>query len=388
MLSLTANDEIKIIEGVHRSTLQQETLPAALSHAEQKLECKLFVIEFDRFEHHTGRYCCPEKAAQLIDFLTGIKAEGNTSALTFLLRTASANYPYCKAKLLSQWPEGAGMLDRVCQHSNPNDIANWPGFITPLIRDNSRCVLFGCLFPNIAISDADPAAVAPVFSRLSKALLVALNVHDKIAQFPPQQDMLGFLFQSPGQLSFILDRDFRLVQPSMRDVPLETIGHLFDCRADRIVPRVRDIEAALIAVSDELANAARQNKSGACRPTEPHSIFVENDHRALSHVVVRGVSRKPTTVGPSQDHILIVVRDQRPPSKQVVSLLNSRFGLSSREAELAYHLSITGSMQDTLTRLEITRNTAKTHLRRIFEKTNCQSQLALSRLVHELGQLF
>ena len=54
--------------------------------------------------------------------------------------------------------------------------------------------------------------------------------------------------------------------------------------------------------------------------------------------------------------------------------MQERFELSHSEAHLARHLTMSGSINDTVQELGITRNTAKTHLRRKFDKTGVNTQ--------------
>jgi DNA-binding CsgD family transcriptional regulator len=74
--------------------------------------------------------------------------------------------------------------------------------------------------------------------------------------------------------------------------------------------------------------------------------------------------------------------------EDVELVLQDQYQLSQSEAHLARYLTMTGSMTDTVEQLGITRNTAKTHMRRIFEKTGINTQLQLARLVHKLSDYF
>jgi len=73
---------------------------------------------------------------------------------------------------------------------------------------------------------------------------------------------------------------------------------------------------------------------------------------------------------------------------EVEACLQTHYDLSQSEAHLARHLTMTGSLTATVGDLGISRNTAKTHLRRIYEKTGINTQLQLAKLVHRLAQLY
>lgn len=68
--------------------------------------------------------------------------------------------------------------------------------------------------------------------------------------------------------------------------------------------------------------------------------------------------------------------------------LQSVYGLSRSEARLVQLLVASGSLTETLDTLSVTRNTAKTHLRRIYEKTGTRSQLELAQTVYRLASIY
>ncbi|WP_162901316.1 hypothetical protein [Breoghania sp. L-A4] len=65
-------------------------------------------------------------------------------------------------------------------------------------------------------------------------------------------------------------------------------------------------------------------------------------------------------------------------------LIRDCFSLTRSEARLAASLARSGTLEETLGDLSITRNTAKTHLRRIFTKTATRNQVELVRLIAAL----
>ena len=127
------------------------------------------------------------------------------------------------------------------------------------------------------------------------------------------------------------------------------------------------------------------------RESEPPSLSLcisgpNNFPRRVSIEVVSSRSRETAPV--ADPWFVLRVFESVEPNRHVETLLQEEFDLSQSEARLARELTLTGSMHDTVTRLGITRNTAKTHLRRIFEKTGVNTQLQLARLVHKLSGLF
>jgi DNA-binding CsgD family transcriptional regulator len=58
-------------------------------------------------------------------------------------------------------------------------------------------------------------------------------------------------------------------------------------------------------------------------------------------------------------------------------LIQQLYGLSGAEAKLCVAFLETGSLPLTVDRIHVSRNTAKTHLKRIFEKVGVRSQAEL-----------
>ncbi|MGH6734636.1 MAG: helix-turn-helix transcriptional regulator [Methyloceanibacter sp.] len=78
--------------------------------------------------------------------------------------------------------------------------------------------------------------------------------------------------------------------------------------------------------------------------------------------------------------VIVMIRDTaaRTPSTVV---LRQTYGLSEREAELAAALQQGADLAHAAEALQISHNTAKTHLKAIFLKTGTRSQSQLARLL-------
>jgi DNA-binding CsgD family transcriptional regulator len=71
-------------------------------------------------------------------------------------------------------------------------------------------------------------------------------------------------------------------------------------------------------------------------------------------------------------------RESRP---DVPALLRASYGLTRCEGRLCQALLEGKSLPEAALALHVSRNTAKTHLTRIFDKTGVRSQVALLRLL-------
>jgi DNA-binding CsgD family transcriptional regulator len=61
------------------------------------------------------------------------------------------------------------------------------------------------------------------------------------------------------------------------------------------------------------------------------------------------------------------------------------YGLTQAEARVALAASSGASIPETATRLNISPNTVKTHLQRVFAKTGANRQAELARLIASIG---
>ncbi|MFC6655485.1 helix-turn-helix transcriptional regulator [Roseibium salinum] len=119
-----------------------------------------------------------------------------------------------------------------------------------------------------------------------------------------------------------------------------------------------------------------------------HSVYIGDQNGALSRVSIEAVVPAAETSSRETTYVLIRVCEPADLPDEVEAVLQHHYDLSQSEAHLARHLTLSGSMNVTAAQLGITRNTAKTHLRRIYEKTGVHTQLQLAGLVHRLAGLF
>jgi DNA-binding CsgD family transcriptional regulator len=77
-----------------------------------------------------------------------------------------------------------------------------------------------------------------------------------------------------------------------------------------------------------------------------------------------------------------VIQEERPASGPTVpAFFRATYGLTRAEIRLCELLLAGQSLAEAATGLRVSRNTAKTHLTRIFDKTGVRSQMALLRLL-------
>jgi len=85
--------------------------------------------------------------------------------------------------------------------------------------------------------------------------------------------------------------------------------------------------------------------------------------------------------------VLVFLTDPAAPAVLPAQWLADAYGLTETEARVALLASSGGGLAETARRLGISRNTAKTHLGRVFAKTGAARQAELARLVAALAQV-
>ncbi len=387
MAGLSTAEEFRLLENVHACANDPDSWHHTLGQIEKSCRWRIYLLELTTDGRHTGRYCNHDDAADLIDFLSSLSIRAGENSFEFLLREARAFFPYSRenldrGKTKSYYGTGTKI----------HEFGIYPGCITLLNRNSGRIILLCCLF----ISENDDGAVCremlPRFERLSKAISLTLDLIYRF-EFENMRHMaLRALVQNRSQSSFLIDTDYLIKVSTPACQKLLSEGDVFAAEEDRLVPLRRDVENALHFVCSDIngrVNAARlaDFESPDVPPVEQSLLLSRADDR-LARVLVRSILPEAKPLQDRSDaFILVEVRDQLALSEDVNGLLKSCFDLSEKEAQLAYFLTTTGSLTATLDLLGITRNTAKTHLRRIYEKTATQSHLELSKLLHGLSGL-
>ena len=78
---------------------------------------------------------------------------------------------------------------------------------------------------------------------------------------------------------------------------------------------------------------------------------------------------------------MIFITDPEAQSEAPAEVLQSLYGLTPAEAKLAALLAQGKSLTEAATELHVTQNTARTHLKHIFQKTGVNRQSELVKLI-------
>ena len=213
-----------------------------------------------------------------------------------------------------------------------------------------------------------------------------------------------------------LARAFRL-NFSLRELDRQTsiIANAFDhlSQGVLIIDRQRRLVYSNHAGSQFIANGngLRRNNNGSISTSFPNRTF----ERVVSGVVdragagarsfggalmVRRTAPLPPLellvapyhrqgqIGRSLDQLAIVfITDPESRRKDIAAVLKAEFGLTTTEARFAEVLTSEGSFAEACSKMSITQNTGRTHLKRIFSKTGTNRQAGLVKLIHSANSL-
>lgn len=177
-----------------------------------------------------------------------------------------------------------------------------------------------------------------------------------------------------------IDETWRVLGANAAANTLLASGDLFDYHNGRIaLPNERQqllLEKAM--ASNSTADSEYSQATGQCLATA-------RDHPdQLYRLSVLRCDQPTTAHAAGRTIFLLLVRAVSNLDPQIEALVRDCFELTPSEARLAITLANAGTLEETLVRLAITRNTAKTHLRRIFDKTATRNQVELVRLISAL----
>lgn len=396
MPALSKTDEVELLLRVLECSTQSEAWPRILEAIDSRLGCKCFLSEFDDDGDPLSGFGGEAPARDFGAVLERIETEGGRTALQFLISEASLYYPYCKTALNRHTPgsnavssqDQPGAADQLSAADAATPFQQAPGLISPVWRGDRTTILFGCFFVEHTPETVDVAVASETFRRLTKAISPALSLH-----FQLEKERVGNLMQQV--LLSSLDRSVILISADRNILAATPTGSTAfadidaaEPRRGKLVVKNKLIEAALQDLSAE-CKSPQQNFKSPGNADQTRSVYVTKADNVPRRVAIEMVPPALADSGStSTPWFLVSVSEPADLPEELEQVLQDRYDLSQSEAHLARNLTMTGSMNETVEHLGITRNTAKTHLRRIYEKTGAHTQLQLASLIYRLAGLF
>lgn len=182
-------------------------------------------------------------------------------------------------------------------------------------------------------------------------------------------------------------------QLALATILLDENGSVLSCNrmAEQLVSREPDVrieQGQLYVGSAEdtaelqrlIASVLSQQRQGGPAVVEAMRIEREEDYADLG-LVVRPVPAAEWSEGRSVPTVAIFISDPEFGAEAPVQVIIRLFGFTPTEAQLSLLLADGLSLDEASEALGISRNTARTHLRSIFNKTGVSRQTLLVRLI-------
>lgn len=411
MPSLSKTDEADLLLRVLECATQSDGWASILDSIDAKLNCISVLCEFENNGIPTPNFDGGRSSRKLHDMLFSEPAQRGDDALRFLLTEAELSYPYCKATLrkgdfgrnrpVLNHPQKDGgppgltyPENESVSHGEDSGHAESAGLISPLSRDAKSTILFGCLFKEHTTETIDVETARKTFRTLTRVLKPGLDAFFQIERHKAQMRIQDALLSSIASPSVLMTKDKVLLGHAASGLEKLLATGSVKFKAPRFDFRNKQLEAGLQHVVDTFAGnthtALQHGHTDApADRSGDQSVWFEDPKGQLKRITIEAVPATGTSKnGGSAPWLILKIFETSELPEALETVLQERFELSYSEAHLARHLTMSGSMNDTVQELGITKNTAKTHLRRIFDKTGVNTQLQLAKLVHGLSSLF
>jgi len=384
MTWVSIDDEFQLLEAIQKCATSPDAWEMVLEQVGSALGGTPYLLEVGVDGELVGSFSEREPFAALATYLAQGKIESGVSPLSFLIHEAPLNYLFCKSRILTARGDDSTADERFVHFENQ------VGLLTPVWRPVRKTVIFGILFDSLPEPECQRAMVRATFLRLAKTISSTLSINASFETVRSINGLLNIQLETAHHCSALVDGDLRLISASPPFRQLLADGALFSLKEGILSVHDHGAENLLAkAVSGSLTKTAkgRNRKLDAANPQAV--VIPDPTNGQQARVTITQLSQSDLYLSGTEPPLLrIEVKNQRPLSNEVMALLSSSHGLSQREAELAYLLATVGSTPEITEQLGITRNTVKTHLRKVFDKTGTQSQLELANLLHQMGQLF
>ncbi|KFG88317.1 putative LuxR family transcriptional regulator [Sphingobium herbicidovorans NBRC 16415] len=234
--------------------------------------------------------------------------------------------------------------------------------------------------PDVAVrlrltrDNADPPfgdAERTLLTRLIPHLRIALDLHARLTTTQAESQLFSSAMAGLAVATLILDREGRILRRNAVAMRMLEEGEVITERNDRLEPRTG---SAATTISRILASPP---------PLGEEILFdVATATGPALHARARAV---PSSAYGDGAWLALFIADPSHPAGPSEEALRERFQLTRAEAGLALHLAQGATLADAADAIGIAYNTARSHLRAIFAKTDTHRQVQLVTLLRTVG---
>ncbi|WP_428527864.1 helix-turn-helix transcriptional regulator [Roseibium sp.] len=383
MPSLSKDAELELLKEAFGKIGDQTDWQPFLDKVSEFLNCKACAAEYLSSGFATGRFTGLAHADAFKDFLSGPVHHQGVPAFKFLLELAQTGAVY-------QIHEGhISKLDAPDTSLTSGIEASSRSAIIRIIRDSSgSTMMFGLRFDGVSLAETTSAETVLAFTKVSKILETCFEAISNIDSLKRKSRIQQAFANHCTVPSVLVNRQRIVIAEHENGLSVLADLDVGLMARGKLQIRNRELEMLLSDISSAPPTARVPHKTGQKQDTKSESALfrsgfcLRDQSGNLNRVTIEAVS------GDKHDPwILLRVCQPANIPESVETILQEELGLSQSEAHLARSLAETGSVSATIDLLNITRNTMKTHLRRIFDKTAVRTQLELVQLVYRLSGL-
>ncbi|MEP3048704.1 MAG: hypothetical protein ABJL55_15310 [Roseibium sp.] len=384
-----ATAETELLREVIRNVARPSGWSSILESVDSRLSCRTFFAEYLPDGIPSSRYGGFKSAATLADILSSITMQHNQSCFQFLRSEAELDFPYCKTSLsLCRDKSNLESQSVVDDHVLRDGLVSAPGLISLIRRNNGTTLLFACLFPGRSPNSIDIDEAITAFRKISEILKTGLETFDAFQDAVAAKSHREVVLEGVGSNAVLINSERQILAHTSRGLAALVDRDLAGLQNDVLIVRNRQLDTCLQDMVEFESNIIKDSFSNNLVDSRVTDFCQRNKNGELFRIIIESVGPEiPEADNHEGPLFLIYTLSPTETSDDVETLLQEEYGLSQSEAHLARLLTLVGSLVATGEKLGIKRNTAKTHLRRIFEKTGLHTQLELARLVHELSGL-
>lgn len=220
-------------------------------------------------------------------------------------------------------------------------------------------------------------AEAAIVRELAPHLATALRLHDRLAREAAFSRAVAASLDALAVAAFLLDSRDRVIDTNRAAAALLEGAEVVALRGGSLRGASRRGEVALKRLLESCRRLAR---GGAGDP--PDAVLLPRDGVGRPfQAVATPLHDSSAWLTPSAAAVVLFLVDLEHHQKPTAGRLRDLFGLTATEARLAGELAAGSTLAEAAVRLGISRETAKSHLARVFEKTDTRRQAELVSLL-------
>lgn len=368
-----------VLGGLLDAVLAPDGWSTACSKLNLLLDARLLLMTFGADGRHDARFCDRSAAEPMLIHLARSQVESGKSIMAYLLHDAEPMSFHCKKQIMSP-AHKTGLAP-----ADAKDDLRYTKAMMSRIYDKGgqKALLIAC---REFTQPAFDAREIRMIGQLAERLNIALECSARVSQARLETGLLKLMTGSNGSLSLLVDPMRRIASACGPDLEELGLNQIIEIRNGRVNILAKELEERFEPLIDKLAPGLLLSAGRAGRREAelhgPQELLLTSESGTPCRVVMELAGQDGTP------HLLMRFYLPRGLPAAISQALQSVYGLSKSEARLVHFLVASGSLNDTLESLSVTRNTAKTHLRRIYEKTGTRSQLELAQTVYRLASLY